>query len=248
MILGVIQARMSSQRLPGKVLEVLGGRPMIERQLERTASAMLDKVVVATSTDRRDTPLCAELDRIGVEYYRGALDDVLDRVFRAAVSFSARHVVRLTADCPLTDYRIVDRVLEVHLAEGNDYTSNTLRRSYPDGLDVEVVTIEALETAWRECTDLGQREHVTPYLYAGTQCFKLGNVDNSEDQSHYRLTVDYPEDLKVVRAVFDALYSGDPGFSCADMVAVLEGRPDLVRLNAAHNAFLEPNTVQSSRS
>lgn len=241
MIVGIIQARMSSRRLPGKVLEPLGGKPMIERQIERTDHAKLDALLVATSIDSRDTALCAELDRIGVQYFRGALDDVLDRVYRAAISSAALHVVRLTADCPLTDYRIIDRVLEVHLAEGNDYTSNTLERSYPDGLDVEVVTIEALEAAWRECRDAEQREHVTAFLYAEPGRFKLGNVDNSEDQSCYRLTVDYPEDLAVVRSVFDTLYASDPGFSCADMVALLERRPELVRLNAAHNAFLEPD-------
>jgi len=123
MILGLIQARMSSQRLPGKVLELLGGKPMIECQIERTAFARLDELLVATSTEARDTPLCTELERIGARFFRGALDDVLDRVYRAAVSSGAHHVVRLTADCPLIDYRIVDRVLEAHLAEGNDYSA-----------------------------------------------------------------------------------------------------------------------------
>lgn len=242
MIVGVIQARMSSRRLPGKVLEPLGGQPMIARQLERTRFAEMDEIVVATSTDHRDNALCVELDRMGARHFRGALDDVLDRVYRAAVATAADHVVRLTADCPLTDYRIVNRVVEAHLAERNDYTSNTLERRYPDGLDVEVVTIEALETAWRECTDVEQREHVTAFLYAEPERFKLGNVDNEDDQSRYRLTVDYPEDLAVVRSVFDALYASNPRFSCADMIELLERQPELVRLNAAHNAYLEPNT------
>ena len=246
MIIGVIQARMSSRRLPGKVLELLGGKPMIERQVERTSLAGLDELIVATSTDSRDSPLCAELDRIGTRYSRGALDDVLDRVYQAAASVGADHVVRLTADCPLTDYRIIDRVLEAHLAQGNDYTSNTLERTYPDGLDVEVATIAALEAAWRECTDPEQREHVTPYLYTSPDRFKLGNVDNAIDYSRYRLTVDYPEDLVVVRTVFDILNAKDPGFSCADMVALLERRPDLVELNAAYNFFLDHDPAPMS--
>ena len=161
---------------------------------------------------------------------RGALDDVLDRVYHAAVSLDASHVVRLTADCPLTDYRVVDRVVETHLTSGNDYTSNTLQRSYPDGLDVEVIRIEALREAWRECTDAVQREHVTPYLYAAGGRFKIGNVENREDQSHYRLTVDYPEDLAVVRNVFDALFPHKPEFSCEDMIELLRRRPDLIEL------------------
>lgn len=238
MIVGVIQARMGSRRFPGKVLEPLGGKPMIERQIERAAPAKLDELVVATSSDPTDEPLCAELERIGIRYFCGALEDVLDRVYRAALASAARHVVRLTADCPLTDYRIVDSVLDAHLGEGNDYTSNTLRRSYPDGLDVEVVTMDALQTAWRECTDPEQREHVTPYIHAHNRRFKLGNVANSEDQSHYRVTVDYPEDLAVVRDVFDTLYPQRAEFSCADIVALLRQRPELVELNAERNAYL----------
>ena len=237
-IVAVLQARMSSQRYPGKILASLGDEPMILRQLERIRLARVDRIVVATSTDATDDPLCVELDRIGVPYFRGALYDVLDRVYGAATAFEARHVVRLTADCPLTDPRIVDRIVAAHIADGSDYTSNTLVRTYPDGLDVEVATLAAIERAWRECEDRTQREHVMPYLYAKPGRFKLGNVVQNIDRSYYRLTVDYPEDLAVVRAVFDALWSPRKDFSSAQMIALLDRRSDLVELNAMHNNLL----------
>lgn len=245
MIIAVIQARMSSRRLPGKILATLGGKPMILCQLERTRAARLAEVIVATSTDDSDAPLCRELDRFGAPHVRGSLDDVLDRVYQAASSRGARHVVRLTADCPLTDHRIIDRVVAAHIAQGNDYTSNTLRRSYPDGLDVEVVTTAALERAWRECDEPLQREHVMPYFYSESGRFKLGNVAQDVDRSYYRLTVDYPEDLAVVRAVFDELWPVRADFSSAQMIALLDRRPDLVALNAMHNALLRQHREQA---
>lgn len=211
---------------------------MILRQLERIRLARVDRIVVATSTDPSDEPLCVELHRIGVPYFRGALHDVLDRVYEAAAASEARHVVRLTADCPLTDPRIIDRVVAAHIADGSDYTSNTLVRTYPDGLDVEVATMAAIERAWRECEDPTQREHVMPHLYAKPGRFKLGNVVQNIDRSYYRLTVDYPEDLAVVRAVFDAFWPERSDFSGAQMIALLDRRPDLVEQNAIHNELL----------
>ncbi|HSG63396.1 MAG TPA: glycosyltransferase family protein [Gammaproteobacteria bacterium] len=246
MIVAIVQARMSSRRLPGKILAPLGGEPMILRQLERTQRAHIDRVVVATSRDASDLPLRAALDRAGAAYACGSLDDVLDRVYRVAVDQGARHVVRLTADCPLTDHRIIDRVVAEHLEQGNDYTSNTLRRSYPDGLDVEVASVAALERAWRECRDASQREHVMPYLYAEPGRFRLGNVAQEVDRSYYRLTVDYPEDLEVVRCVFDELRPIRPDFSSAAMISLLDRRPDLVEMNAMHNALLRERRERGS--
>jgi spore coat polysaccharide biosynthesis protein SpsF len=246
MIVAIIQARMSSRRLPGKILAPLGREPMILRQLERIRRARVDRVVVATSSDASDLPLCAALERVGASYARGSLDDVLDRVYRAAIEHGARHVVRLTADCPLTDHRIIDRIVAAHLEQGNDYTSNTLRRSYPDGLDVEVASVVALERAWRECRDATLREHVMPYLYAEPGRFKLGNVAQELDRSYYRLTVDYPEDLDVVRCVFDELWPIRPDFSSAAMIALLDRRPDLVDMNAMHNVLLREHLERGS--
>jgi len=242
MIVAVLQARMSSQRMPGKVLMPLGGAPMILRQLERIAQAQLDAVVVATSTDASDDALWGVLSAAGHRVARGALADVLDRVYRAALAARATHVVRLTADCPLIDPRIIDRVVAGHIAAGNDYTSNTLTRTYPDGQDVEVATIAALERAWRECRDAEQREHVMPYLYRPGSGFRLGNVARDRDRSYYRVTVDFPEDLAVVRAIFDELSGNGADFSDDAIVDLLDRRPDIVARNAAHNALLQART------
>jgi spore coat polysaccharide biosynthesis protein SpsF len=242
MIVAVLQARMSSQRMPGKVLLPLGGAPMILRQLERIARAKLDTVVVATSTDATDDELWRVVSAAGHRVARGALADVLDRVYRAALAARATHVVRLTADCPLIDPRIIDRVVAAHLRAGNDYTSNTLTRTCPDGQDVEVASIGALERAWRECREAAQREHVMPYLYAPDSGFRLGNVACDRDRSYYRITVDFPEDLDVVRAIFDELAGNGVDFANDAIVELLDRRPDLVALNAAHNALLKART------
>ncbi len=235
MICAIVQARMGSSRFPGKVLAPLGGRPMILRQLERIAPAGVDRVVVATSRDEADTPLADCLRAAGIECVRGALDDVLDRVYRAAVAAGARHVVRLTADCPLLDYRVIDAVLALHREHGNDYTSNTLVRTFPDGLDVEVLTFAALEAAWREARAAAEREHVTPFVHGRPQRFKLGNYANAVDWSPLRLTVDHAEDLAVVRAVFDALHPHEPLFGLEEIVELLRRRPDLPALNERYN-------------
>jgi spore coat polysaccharide biosynthesis protein SpsF len=238
MIVAVLQARMSSRRLPGKVLMPLGGRPMILRQLERIGQARLDQIVVATSIDPSDDELCDTLSTAGAACVRGSLDDVLDRVYCAGVGAGAAHVVRLTADCPLIDARVIDRVVAAHLAADNDYTSNALKRSYPDGQDVEVARIGALERAWHECRDAAQREHVMPYLYEARDGFRLGNVAYEPDRSYYRVTVDYPEDLAAVNVIFDELQGQKIGFSNDDIIELLDRRPDIVELNAMHNVFM----------
>lgn len=237
MLIGIIQARMSSRRFPGKVLEPLGGRPMLLEQVARVGRSRLDAVVVATSAEPSDDALADAVRSAGVAVHRGALDDVLDRVRQAAVAHGARHVVRLTADCPLIDHRIVDAVVERHLESGADYTSNTLTRSYPDGQDVEVVRIESLETACREATRPYDREHVTPYVYTRPERFRLASVESPEDLSALRWTVDYPEDLVVVREIFDRLSARRPDFGLAEMLELCAARPELARINARHNAY-----------
>lgn len=231
LIVGVLQARCASRRLPGKVLADVLGEPLIGRQLERLGrSARLERVVVATSDDASDDPLAAWCARRGVACHRGAVDDVLARVLAAAGA--ARHVVRATADCPLCDPTLVDRVVEQHLAGDHDYTSNALVRTFPDGLDVEVVRSSALRAAAREARLPSEREHVTPFLYGHPERFSLGSVEGAPDLSHLRWTVDEPADLAFVRAVYGALYPRDAAFTTADVLALLAEHPELARLNA----------------
>lgn len=233
MILGVVQARVSSTRLPGKVLAPILGEPMLARQLERVKRARrLDEVAVATSTDASDDPLEAVCERAGVACFRGSLDDVLDRFRAAAEHFGATHVVRLTGDCPLTDPAVVDATVAAHVEGGFDYTSNVDPPTFPDGLDVEVLTARTLETAWREARLPSEREHVTPYVRTHGDRFRLGCVSNGEDLSALRWTVDEPRDLAFVTAVYEALYPADPAFGMADVLALLARRPELAELNA----------------
>ena len=232
MILGILQARCGSTRLPGKVLKPILGRPMLAFQIERLQrAAALDELIVATSTEVADGAVEELCTALGVPCYRGSHDDVLDRFYRAASSHAAEHVARFTGDCPLADPEVVDHVIGVHREQGNDYTSNALERTYPNGLDVEVFRYSCLEQAWREAQLPSQREHVTPFFYGNPQRFRLGSVRGETDLSGHRWAVDEPADLRLVTAIFEALYPQNAAFSTADVLALLQRRPELVELN-----------------
>jgi spore coat polysaccharide biosynthesis protein SpsF len=222
--LAILQARMTSSRLPGKVMAPLLGEPMIGRQIERLRRVQrIDKLVVATSTHESDDPLADYVQSLGVQVFRGPLDDVLER-FRATLVRhpEAKAVVRLTADCPLTDPELIDRVIEHHHAAGADYTSNTLgTRTYPHGLDTEVIAPDALVAAAERAVDPYEREHVTPYIYRRPETYRLAGVARHESLAALRWTVDLPADLVFVRDVYAKLYPYDPEFT-SDAVAALE--------------------------
>ncbi len=223
MNLAILQARMSSTRLPGKVLEPVLGVPMIGRQLERLArSARLDRVVVATSEDASDDPLAAYLERAGHAVFRGSLADVLGRFAGAMATVpEADTIVRLTADCPLADWTVIDATIDRHHESGADYTSNTPAvRTYPHGLDNEVMRREVLERAWREGVDPYEREHVTPFIYRRPEEFRIASLSREPSLAHLRWTVDYPEDLDFVRDVYGRLYPQNPAFTSDDVVAL----------------------------
>jgi spore coat polysaccharide biosynthesis protein SpsF len=230
LILAILQARMSSTRLPGKVMADVAGAPMILRQIERLKrSRLIGRIAVATSTKAEDTPLAEAVSAADVPVYRGSLDDVLDRYAAALEAFGpAEHVARLTADCPLVDPEVVDRTLQLHLDTGADYTANTpARRMFPKGLDVEVARAEALRRAAREATAPYEREHVTPFLYQHPDLFDLRFVTQEIDEGDVRWTVDRPDDLEFVRAVYCALYPADPAFTSDEVRALVRSRPDL---------------------
>jgi spore coat polysaccharide biosynthesis protein SpsF len=219
--LAILQARMTSSRLPGKVMAPVLGEPMIGRQIERIRRAkLIDKLVVATSTDPSDDALAAYVTSLGVEVFRGSLDDVLDRFCKVLQGFwDVGAVVRLTADCPLTDPELIDKVIAHHLETGADYTSNTLRtRTYPHGLDVEVMKVEALDEAGARAKDPYEWEHVTPYIYRRPDQFRLAGVARHDSQANLRWTVDVPSDLEFVRGVYAALYRTKPAFTSQDIL------------------------------
>lgn len=240
--LGILQARMNSSRLPGKVLAPILGEPMIGRQIERLRRAdSLDGFVVATSVDASDDELSDYLTTLDVAVVRGSLDDVLGRFVDVIDEYRPRTVVRLTADCPLASPRVIDRVVGEFHASGLDYVSNTLEPTYPDGLDVEAVRADVLRWVAANSADSHEHEHVTLGVYRRPERFAVGNVRNERDLSNLRWTVDTPEDLEFVRSVYGRLYPGTPDFDVADVLALLDREPGLSRtsMDAERNAALK---------
>ena len=230
MIIVIVQARSSSVRLPGKVLKQILGKSMILHELERLQySKRIDKIVLATSQDKSDDELAKIVVASGVEVYRGSLNDVLDRYYQCAQIYQPEHVVRITGDCPVIDWRVVDAVIEKHLEEGNDYTVTTER--FPDGLDTEIFRFSALERAWKEAHLPSEREHVTQYFRKHGEVFKLGKVDCKENLKAMRWTVDKPQDFEFIRQVYEELYGQNKDFSMQDILRLLDRKPEMVTIN-----------------
>jgi spore coat polysaccharide biosynthesis protein SpsF len=235
MIVAVIQARMGSTRLPGKVLEPILGEPMLLhmiRRVQRTPG--IERIVVATSDSAEDNSIEALAAKCGVGCFRGAEEDVLDRIYHAASLHQPEHVMRLTADCPLYDPMLAAAVVGLHLDQGNDHTSNCHPPTFPDGLDVEVIRFEGLEQAWREASGVKEREHVTLFLVQNAERFRLGCLRSGEDLSGMRWTVDHADDLRFVRAVFERLYPVRPDFGWRDVLALVRQEPELAERKADH--------------
>ena len=234
MILGILQARVLSTRLPGKVLKPILGKPMLLRQIERLRhSKTMDKLVVACSVESSDDEiekLCIENQ---IENYRGSLKDVLDRYYQAACIYKPDHIVRLTGDCPLIDSAVVDQVVSCHVKNNFDYTSNTIKPTFPDGLDVEIMKFTCLEEAWSQSTLPSHREHVTPFFYTQPAKYKLGEVNHIVDLSHLRWTVDEPIDFELVNQIYELLYFKNPAFNLQDILHCIKEKPELQHMNTA---------------
>lgn len=228
----ILQARCSSSRLPGKVLKPLLGDPMLARQIERIKRCRrLDGLLIATSTASDDDAIEALAERLGLPCFRGSLTDVLERYAQAAAGLNAEHIVRLTGDCPLAEPEVIDAVIEQHLREGNDYTSNCAPATLPDGLDVEVITSAALRHSYEQACKPSEREHVTLYVRNHAEMFKLGNYLHQPDLSALRWTVDEEADFRLVEAIYNALYPSNPTFSYHDILALLQQHPELLTIN-----------------
>jgi glutamate-1-semialdehyde 2,1-aminomutase len=231
-IVAIVQARMGSTRLPNKVMKPIDGVPMIELLLLRLAkSKQIDQIVLATSVDERNTPLVEHVQKLGFVCVRGSESDVLDRYLVAARQAQADVVVRITGDCPLIDPVLVDQVIEQFKAEDVDYLGNTAPASYPDGLDTEVFTLQALESAAVESQDSFDHEHVTPYLRK-PGLYKTSAMQHSEDLSGLRWTVDEPADFEVVSQVF-AYFAPNIHFSWAEVLGLQRSQPEIFAAN--HN-------------
>ncbi|MCP5161960.1 MAG: glycosyltransferase family protein [Hahellaceae bacterium] len=231
-VLAVLQARMSSSRLPGKVLKPILNKPMLAYQIERIARCRLvDKLIVATSTEPADAPIADLCHALNITCYRGSLDDVLDRFYQAASLVNPQHVLRLTGDCPLVSPTIIDRLIQLHLSLGADYTSNCYPPSLPDGLDAEVVRWDLLKAAWKEAPGGLHREHVTSFIRDEMPNVDKASYQHPHNYASLRLTVDYPEDFDLVAKIFEALYPDKPDFELDDIIRLLAAHPDWILIN-----------------
>ena len=230
-VVAIVQARMGSTRLPGKVLKDLAGETMLARVVERLhGTRLINEVLIATTDRPADDAIVAECRKVSVAVSRGDQDDVLDRYFRAAQLMKADVVVRVTSDCPLLDPEITDKTIAAFLEARPDYASNVMVRTYPRGLDTEVMSFDALARAWRRASKAYEREHVTPYIYEHSEEFKLLSVTGDLDYSGYRWTVDTPEDMEFVQAIYGR-FQGHTLFNWRDVLALLNREPEIVNLN-----------------
>lgn len=234
-VIGLLQARSSSSRLPGKVLKLILGEPMLVRQIERVRRAqMMDRLVIATSDNPADDSIEALSKVAGVDCYRGSLDNVLDRMMRAARPYNPDWIVRLTGDCPVADPALIDAAIELAIEGKYDYVANSVEPTFPDGLDVEVVRADVLETAWREATLASEREHVTAFVHKRPERFKVGHLRHHTDLSHLRWTVDEPDDFDLVTRFYELLYPQNPAFTWHDVLELIEREPELANYNTKH--------------
>ncbi len=239
--LAIIQARMSSSRLPGKVLMPIKGRPMLEYLIDRVSSASeVDDFVIATSIDGSDDPIESFCRDKGINFFRGSLEDVLDRFYMAAKKSDANIIVRLTGDCPLVDPKTLDTMINIYKNNDYDYVANTAPPdgiTFPEGMDIEIFSRIALEKAWKEASKPSEREHVTFYFWKNTDLFSIYRYDLSQNLSNYRLTVDYPEDFELVKNIIK--YFGDSlsDIQLHQIIEFLNDNPSLLLLNKDIEAF-----------
>jgi spore coat polysaccharide biosynthesis protein SpsF len=236
-ILTVIQARMGSTRLPGKVLLPLAGMPLLFRLYERVSAAKHSgKIVIAITEEKNDDELVKVCNANNILYFRGDSEDLLDRHYKAAIKFKADIVVKIPSDCPLIDPEVIDKVIMYYINNKDkfDFVSNLHPASYPDGNDVEVIRFSTLEIAWNKAERSFEREHTTPFIWENPDKFRIGNViwESGLDYSMtHRFTIDYKEDYDFIKAVYDELYNIKKLFSLKDILNLLEEKSELKKIN-----------------
>lgn len=230
----IVQARMGSTRLPGKVLEMALGRPLLFYLVERLKRCKaIDEFVIATTTNPLDQQIVDFCKKNDAPYYRGSEEDVLGRFWHVAKEYEAEIIVRVCGDCPLIDPAVIDQVITLYKESypKYDYVSNTLTRTYPRGMDVEVFSFAALESAHQYSSLRNEREHVTPFIYRHPDRYRLGALTRTPDSSHYRLTLDTKEDLDLIKKLIEANYPKNPYFGLAELIASLESHPSWAKIN-----------------
>lgn len=233
----VIQARIGSSRLPGKVMLPVLGKTLLARMVERVQmSRHKFTIVIATSDESADDVIAAEATRIGVAVYRGSQNNLLDRHYRASRELDADVVLKIPSDCPLIDPEVIDHVLDFYLDNDGkyDYVSNLHPATYPDGNDVEVMSAPCLKLTWMEACRPLELEHTTPFIWENPHLFQIANVswNTGFDYSmSHRFTIDYQEDYEFIKRVFEELYPNKPNFSCQDILDLLQRKPEIYELN-----------------
>jgi len=231
-VTAIIQARMTSTRLPGKVMKEVLGRPLLSYLIERVRCCKgIKNIILATTLNSEDDSIAMFGSDIGVNVFRGSETNVLERFYKAATMFNAKHIMRVTADCPLIDPDILCVLIEYYFDETFDYVSNCAYPTLPDGLDAEIFTFEALDHAYKHALLPSELEHVTPFIRSHPEIFKTGNWAYHEDLSRLRWTVDEPEDFELVKQVIEALYPINRNFRMNDILKLLHQRPELAQIN-----------------
>ena len=235
MITCIIQARMGSTRLPGKTMEkITKDKRVIDFVVEQLKfSKIIEKIIVAIPDSIEDDVTYNHLLSKKIQTYRGSLKNVLDRYYQCAKNTSSSVIVRVTADCPLIDPEIVDKVITKFIKNKFDYVSNTHPRTFPYGTETEVFSFNALEKAWNETSNDFDREHVTPYFYKNPNKFSIGNVIQEKNQSNYRWTIDYNEDLELVKYIANNIIKKP--ILTNDIINLIIKNPNLLKINESHN-------------
>ncbi|MDD4873840.1 MAG: glycosyltransferase family protein [Dehalococcoidales bacterium] len=234
MIIAIVQARMNSTRLPGKVLKNIESKPMLWHIINRLKKAkLIDKIVIATGSKSENKPILKLAEEMSIDTFTGCEQDVLDRFYQAAIKYNAKVIVRITADCPIIDPCIIDVAIKLYMQGSYDYVTNAFERTYPDGLDVEVFSFAALEISWRKAKWASEREHVTPYIHKNPNKFRLANIENKTDLSRLRWSVDEEKDLEFVRRIYKHLHKDGQIFYMEDVVRLLAEHPELKKINRA---------------
>jgi len=231
--IAIVQARMGSTRLPGKILFPLAGIPVIIHVIQRIKKCKnIDEIIVATTLQKDDLATIKVCSQFGIRVFAGSTEDVLDRYYQAALKFKAMHIVRITGDCPLIDPFIVDKVIRYNISHQSDYSSNTMPPTYPDGLDVEIFSFKTLKRAWKNARLPSEREHVTPYIKKHKELFKLSNIQNRIDYSHFRWTLDNHEDYIFLQKFFSLFPVHTVPLAMRDIICTLENHPEFTNINA----------------
>lgn len=233
MISAIIQARMGSSRLPGKMLEQIEGKSVLGHVISRLKSCRyIDNITLATTDLEQDKALLEEARNYNIEAFPGNEKDVLDRYYQCAKKIGSKAIVRITGDCPFLDSKIVDEIILKFLNYDSDYSSNVRPRSFPDGIVAEVFSFEALEEAWTNAKLPSEREHVTPYIWKSPEKFKIVNVENDTDLSELRITLDHKEDLILLKKIGEAMRGRD--YTLKNILSILKKNEGWTQINSAH--------------